>query len=379
MKFFSHSLPFGALVIICFLSTIITSWSYGNNYVTYVIISLVMAIFAYARFFSSKSQISLPFKRIITLVLFTTLFLGFLNGDLKSSVMVNISLLMPIALSTIDISYNKLQKQIVLASVVNLVIIIFIGVDFTVWNSNSLAFTIYCGITIGMIWFKLSSGIKSKLCSTAYLLFAMSLLLAAGSRNAGIVIIISYIMLLIPSRIYANVILYRVIYLTALLLTVFSVDFQMYILQDEQIMDYLLSYTTSFSGKAWGMDTHYLLLQIVSDKFSDLDLFTQLFGTGVKAGHCHNLFYQCLYFYGYIGTILIYIFYIYVFERAYRLIKYGDDVLALCCYIILIGHFLLQISEVYMLGVESANMMSLLPSAVILQRWYTFKNNSYAI
>jgi len=331
-----------------------------------------MAIFAYLSFFSKKNKINKTIKLLISVILFSTLFLGLMNGDLKSSILVNISLLMPIALSTLNISYDKLHKQIVLASVVILGIIILIGSNFSDWNSNSLAFTIFCGITVGMIWFKSSRGIKSLLCSTAYLLFALSLLLAAGSRNAGIIILICYIMLIIPSRVYKSAILYRAIYLTAILLTIFSVDFQIHILQDEQIMDYLLSYTTSFSEKAWGMDTHYLLLQVVSSKFANLDIFIQLFGTGVKAGHCHNIFYQCLFFYGYVGAILIYIFYIYVFERAYRLMVQCGDTLALCCFIILIGHFLLQISEVYMLGAESVNMMSALPSAIILHRWYKY-------
>lgn len=367
-----YNLSFGFFAILCYLCTVITGWSYGNSYAIYVVISIIMAIFAYLTFFSIKNKINRTIKLIISIVLFSTLFLGLMNEDLTSSIMVNISLLMPISLSTLNISYDKFYKQIVLASVINLGIIIQIGSNFRNWNSNSLAFMIFCGITVGMIWFKFSHRIKSLFCSTAYLLFAMSLLLATGSRNAGIIIIICYIMLIIPSRTYKNATIYRGIYLTAILLTVFSVDFQMYILHDEQIMDYLLSYTTSFSEKAWGMDTHYLLLQVVSSKFANMDIFTQLFGTGVKAGHCHNLFYQCLFFYGYVGTLLIYIFYIYVFERAYRLIVQCGDTLALCCFIILIGHFLLQISEVYMVGAESINVMSALPSAVILHRWHKY-------
>ncbi len=286
--------------------------------------------------------------------------------------MVNISLIMPISLSTLNISYDKLRKHIVVASLANIGIIILICTDINAWNKNSLAFTIFCGITVGMIWFKISHRLKSILYSTAYLLFATSLLLITGSRNAGIVILICYAMLLIPMRIYKSVILYRFIYVVALLLTIFSLDFQQMILQDNEIMTYLQSYTTSFSDKAYGMDTHYLLLIKVAHKFAEMDIISQLFGTGVKAGHCHNLFYQCLFFYGYVGTLLIYTFYIYIFEKAYNLIYHNGDVLALCCFIILTGHFLLQISEVYMLGAESANMMSLLPSAVILQRWYRY-------
>lgn len=365
---------FSALAIICYLCTIVTGWSYGNSYAIYVIVSIAMAIFAYAAFFSNKNRINRNIKCIIILVLFGSLGLGLRNGDLKSSVMVNISLLMPISLSTLNINYDDIQKQVFYVSIVNLGLIILLGSNFEYWNSNSLAFMIFCGISIGMMWFKISKRIIPHICSTVYLIFAMSLLLVAGSRNAGIVILVCYFMLLIPERIYKVKIIFRTIYIATLLLTVFSAAFQLYILNDAQIMDSLLSYTSSFSKKAWGMDTHYILLEAVSLKFASLDWFTQLFGTGVKAGHCHNLFYQCLFFYGYVGTTLIYVFYIYVFESAYKLIYNYKDIIALSCFIILIGHFLLQVGEVYMLGAESANVMSLLPAGVILQRWSQYKH-----
>lgn len=372
MSILNYKLPFGALAIICYLCTVITAWSYGNSYPVYVVVSVFMAIFSYFTFFSKRNKSNKTIKYIIGTILFASLFVGFINGDLKSSIMVNISLLMPFSLSTLNISYRNIQKQVVTASLVNLAIIFLISRNPDIWNSNSLAFTIFCGITIGMIWFKVSHSFRSTIFSSAYLLIAMALLLAAGSRNAGIVILICYAMLLAPKRIYQKGIIYRTIYITILLLTVFSVDFQMFILDDDQLMEYLLTYTTSFSNKEWGMDTHYLLLQVVTSKFANLDLFSQLFGRGIKVGHCHNLYYQCLFFYGYIGTFFIYIFYVYIFEKAYQLIKRERDILAMSCFIILIGHFMLQISEVYMLGTESANIMSLLPAAIILQRCYKF-------
>ena len=372
MKILNYKLPFATLAIICYLCTVITAWSYGNSYAAYVAISSVMAIFSYFAFFSKKNKTNRGIKYIIGTILVTSLLIGFTNGDLKSSVMVNISLLMPISLSSLNISYRNIQKEVIIASIINLGIISLISMDIGNWNSNTLAFTIFCGITVGMIWFKVSRAFWSTICSSMYLLFAMTLLLAAGSRNAGIVILICYAMLLAPQKIYRNALIYRSLYILVLLLTIFSVDFQMSILKDESLMDYILSYTSSFSNKTWGMDTHYLLLQVVTSKFANLDLFSQLFGRGTKVGHCHNLYYQCLFFYGYIGTFLIYIFYVYIFEKAYQLIKRERDILALSCFIILIGHFLLQISEVYMLGTEGANIISLLPAAIILQRWYKY-------
>lgn len=366
-----HNISFGNLAVLCYLCTIITGWSYGNSFPLYIAISIVTALFAYGLYFSNKNKININLKLIISSILVVTLVLGLINGDLESSIMVNISLLIPISLSALNINYDNIKKQVVIASIVNLGLIILIDSAFEDWNSNSLAFMIFCGITIGMVWVKISRKFISLLCSTIYLVFSLKLLLATGSRNAGIVILICFVMLLIPTKFYKNRALYRVIYLSALLLTVFSVGFQVFILNDSQIMEYLLPYTTSFSDKEWGMDTHYLLLQEVIIRFDNLSIFSQLFGNGVKVYHCHNLFYQCLFFYGYVGTTLIYIFYVCVFEWAYKLIEKNNDILSLSCFIILIGHFLLQISEVYMLGAETSNVMSLLPVAVILQRWHS--------
>lgn len=343
----------------------------------YVAFSIGMALFAYSVFFSKRNQLNPLMKNMLTSVLILSIILGFINGDLKSAVMVNISLLMPVSLSTLNIRYDRLHRQVIIASLVNLAIIFVIGSNFDEWNSNSLAFMIFCGISVGMIWFKVATGKLSKISSCVYLVIGTSLLLVSESRNAGICIMICFAMLLLPQKYYRQLVLYRFIYLSVLVATVFAADFMMYVLSDQNIMEYLLSFTNSFSQKGWGMDTHYLLLQEVSYKFENRDLFTKIFGLGVKGGHSHNLFYQCLLFYGYVGTIVIYLFYMYVFERAYKLIKYNGDLMTLSCYIILIGHFLLHIGEVYMQGSETANVMSMFPVAVILQRWNKYKNTYY--
>lgn len=64
----------------------------------------------------------------------------------------------------------------------------------------------------------------------------------------------------------------------------------------------------------------------------------------------------------------MYISYIIIFEIGHKLIvEYNDTVIIGCC-IILIGHFLMQIGEVYMWGSESAMVISLLPAGLILQQ-----------
>jgi hypothetical protein len=228
---------------------------------------------------------------------------------------------------------------------------------------------------MGMIWFKSAATKKSTICSVGYLALGTSLLLTTGCRNAGMVIVACFVLLLLPKKLYENALFFRLLYLTILLTTVFASEFMLSVLNDEQLMVQIQDFTTSFSQKDWGMGTHYEVLQFVSHKFANRDLFSQLFGTGVKTYHCHNLYYQCLLFYGYVGTFIIYVFYMYVFEKAYILIKYHNDIIVLSCFIVLIGHFLLQIGEVYMLGAETTNLMALLPTGIILQRLQRYKNN----
>lgn len=234
---------------------------------------------------------------------------------------------------------------------------------------------IFSGISVAMLWFKFSTRIYSKIASVTYLGYATTLLLLTGCRNAGMVIIACFALLLLPNTFYKNRLIFRSLYIIPMLLTIVAAEFMKYVLTDAQLMNDVLSFTTSFSQKAWGMDTHYILLEKVAQRFQSFDLITQLFGKGIKTYHTHNLFYQCLLFYGYIGTCLIYIIYIYIFEVAFKLIRQFNDTIALSCFIILVGHFLLQVGEVYMLGAETANLMALLPAGVILQRWTKLKHS----
>ncbi|MDE6100124.1 MAG: hypothetical protein K2G01_03700, partial [Paramuribaculum sp.] len=345
MRILNYNLPFGIFVILCYICTVFVGWSYGNSYAVYVAFSVGMALFAYPVFFSKRNQLNPTVKGLLTCIAVLSIFLGFVNGDLKSPILVNISLLMPVSLSTLNITYDRLHRQVIMASLVNLLIIFVIGSNFDVWNSNSLAFMIFGGISVGMVWFKIANSTFSRVCSCGYLMLGTSLLLVSESRNAGICIVICFAMLLISQKFYRKLIVYRFIYVSVLLATVFATDVMISVLSDQEISEYLLSFTNSFSQKSWGMDTHYLLLQEVAYRFENRDLFAKIFGLGIKSGHTHNLFYQCLMFYGYVGTIIIYLFYVYVFERAYKLIKYKGDIMTLSCFIILIGHFLLHIGE----------------------------------
>lgn len=367
-------IPFGVIAIICYIFTVIIGWSYGNSFPVYVSITILLAILVYYRFFTKRIPLNTNLLLIIKAILCVTFVASIINGDMQSCVMVNVSLIFPLAFCTMDIDYRHFERQLIVISLVNLVIVDFLLTQSEIWNSNSLAFMIFSGISVGMLWFKFATTAVSKMGCIVYFGYVTPLLLLTGCRNAGLVILVCFVLLLLPIRLYKSALIFRILYISSMLLTVIAADFMEMVLSDDRLMDELLSYTSSFSKKAWSMDTHYILLEAVTSKFRSYDILTQLFGMGVKTYHAHNLFYQCMFFYGYVGTLFIYIFYIYVFERAYRLIKYNDDTVALGCAIILVGHFLLQIGEVYMLGAETCTLMALLPAVIILHRWIKTKN-----
>lgn len=365
------------LLLISYFFTIVIAWSYGSSYVVYASASTVLMIITYSLFFlNSDCAFPIIRKTSIIITIFTC-FLGFVNGNLQSSLMVNTSLLLPIAIASLQISYYNIQKQLMYASILSTPIIMYTGQHAEEWNSNSLAFMVFGGISIIFLWFKLSDTKLAKIISTSILVLMATYLFATGSRNAGMVMVLSVLLLLLPNTIYHSKFLFRILYLTPLLATIFAESIMTYIFSNDSIVEYLTSFTSQYSKKAWGMDTHLDVLVFVSNKFADLDIFTQLFGTGIKPGHCHNIFYQCLFFYGLIGTVTIYIMYITIFEYAYKLIRKYDDSLVLGCFIVLLGHFYLQVGEVYMLGSEATTIISILPTGIILQRlnYYKFYGN----
>lgn len=368
-------IKFKWLLLFSYLITVIIAWSYGGSYIIYAASSIFLMCVTYFLILR-KSYCAFPVLKTICIILVLfTCFLGLLHGDIQSPLMVNTSLLLPIAIASLRIDTTNIQRQLAYASILSVPIIMYIGIYIKEWNSNSLAFIFFGGVSLPFLWFKFSNRLFNKLLSGLLLLFFATYLLATGSRNAGIVLCISIVLLLLPNSIYRNKILFRILYLIPLFSTVFAESIMAFVFNTKSIIDNLVDFTAQYSQKAWGMDTHLYILLYVRDKFLNLDIFTQLFGSGVKAGHCHNIFYQCLFFYGFLGTVIIYMIYMRIFEYAYKLIYKYNDSLVLGCFIILLGHFYLQIGEVYMLGAESANVISLLPVGIILQRLNYYKSH----
>ena len=101
-----------------------------------------------------------------------------------------------------------------------------------------------------------------------------------------------------------------------------------------------------------------------------------MFGEGVCQHFGHNIFYQCVFVWGFIGTVLVYILLIKVFEMAYREIKAGNR-LVLGCFVILVGHIILNGADVYLFGGEACQVLPLAVIGIIMQQYRTGQNQIY--
>ncbi len=354
------------ILILSIVLTALCSWSYGASYVLYVLTSVVLVVYAYWGFFKKSATHCTVIELMLWLCLLINLFVMLMVGELKSVVMVNASLLLPFAIACTDIDISYMRRDGFIASLVAMAIAFLLHFWAKEQNVNSQAILMYVCMTVSYIWLLHARSAMDIGACIVYLLVMLWLIFATGSRNTVIVSLVCFALVLLCRFIEVPRWFFRCLYITAMLVTVFAIPLMSFVFDNEAILRPLEEFTTRFSDKPWGMDSHLVLLQWVKRSFDADPLLVQLFGNAMLIGNRHNLFYQCLSFYGYVGTVGIYIFYGYIFETGYALYKKCHDTLSLSCCLMLIGFFFLQCAEVFMLGLETASMIGALPAGLIL-------------
>ena len=86
----------------------------------------------------------------------------------------------------------------------------------------------------------------------------------------------------------------------------------------------------------------------IIQEIKDLNIYSKLFGCGVNTLSGHNMMFQSVYIYGIFGTVIIYIMFIYIFERAINQIMLGDN-MTIGLFIALVGNILLQGADEYLI------------------------------
>ncbi len=380
-KFREKPLQLKWILLITSILSIVINWSYGNSYYAYLFTGVGVGIFSYITFLNRKP---LKFNRLESAVLtcviisIITSAISFINGNneaIKSMILINVSLIFPLTVSLLNIDFCNEEKQLKFFCLIMLIIAFVMALNPSGWNSNSLGTILFSCLSFCFVIFKLNDSVNSKILSIIFFAITTYLVLTTGSRNAALVLLSCFVLLLLSDKFWKNKTAYRTVYIAAMLLTVFAAEFMDIVFSNNSIMRYLTDFTESFSEKAWGMEGHLEILLYVKNKVSALPIFEKLFGQGVLVSHSHNLFYQCLLSYGYVGTTIIYGVYIAILEAGHKLFREQNDRISLGCCIVIIGHFLMQIGEVYMLGVETAMIIALLPAGIILQRYRVFNES----
>lgn len=353
------------------LSLLIT-YAYSYAGIVYGITEIILAAICYLVIFKNLKE---PEPLIIGLfgVLTTFSFLnGILYNDLKSVLLLSLSLVFPISISVLNLEFSKDGKEFFWGFLIGFVIIFgqsttnFLGTI----NSNTLGFYCYMAVSIGFIWYRQAN---KKIIPLALILFGCYLSAGVGSRNVAIVLILMLLFLILPDRVFKNKIAFRVIYIVALLYTIFAANIMEWIFEQEKLANWLIEYTEIFSDKAWGMEQRITFLREVRLKIDKLSLYNKVFGEGILDHHGHNMFYQAIFIYGYLGTGLLYLMYIRIFEMAYTLIKENNDKISIGCFIALIGMFLLNGGDLFLVGIEACAIIPQVMMGIIMLRYKQHK------
>lgn len=365
------SLKIENLLILGFILSILTTYFYTYSYFGYAAISFLLMAIIYFLYIKKFIYIDKYLRSITLYLLLVSSICSIANWDIKSMLMVNMSLLCPVILSVIKIDMTNIKKACVATTIISL-LFAFSQVNFQILgkiNSNTLSFLIYMGVSISFIWFKIG---KNKIFSSLMMVSGFMLCLQAGSRNVAIVLPICVALLLLPKQFFLNKIFYRVIYITVLVYIIFAPEIMEWGFANESIAENLNSYTTEFSEKSWSLDNRLVFYPYIQNKIASMSFLGKIFGTGIQYFHGHNLFYQSIGTYGYVGTILIWLIYIRAFEMARTLIVEENDMLSLGCVVVLIGHFLIQGADVYMIGCEGISVMPHIITGLIFNQYRVY-------
>lgn len=363
-----HTVKIETVLLVGALLNIIITWSYSSSLLpVYAGVSIIIAIFAYGNFFLKLSQIDGVYGLICIFLLFESFFTGVLmRSGLKSMIMVNMSLFLPVGISTLKIDITNAKKGACIISLLSFALM-FLHVETGILghiNSNTISFLAYILLSTGFIWYEYS---KAKIVPIFYFASCMMIFLRTGSRNAAITIVICFFLLALPKAIVKRKCIFRVIYGLALIYSFFALKVMEWGFNQPRISHYLNAFTSAFSEKAWGMEGRVYFFQKIAQKLDSLDFLTQLFGEGVCQHLGHNLYYQCVYMWGIVGTILIYLLLIYIFEIAYKEIIRGN-LLVYGCFIILVGHIILNGADVYLFGAETCQPLPMIILGIVLHQ-----------
>ena len=345
-----------------------------------------LLIFSMCFFYIIKNLALIERNIMIIFLLFLYLSFGsaIVSMNIKSVVLLSISIIIPFALAVMKISFKDEKEGAVLGLSVGVLFLFaqeYFGIMGTISsmgngiNSNTYGFLCFMIASLGICAFRKERIFWKKVFIGLLIASACYFGMVTGTRNVIIVTFICLILIFLPEKIYRNKSVYRSIYIIVLLYILFSGNFIAKIFENNQLGSFITFLTEDFSNKSWGMESRADYLFLIRDRFNQYNIFCKIFGIGEKAVHAHNLFNQLLLTYGYFGTFLIGYIYVYIYEKAYILIKYKKDRFVTGIFIALIGLFLLNGADVFIAGAESCSIIPQFLMGIIMCKYRYYKKS----
>lgn len=361
-----------ALVLIGFVLLVAITYLYANS-VTVVYGALELAIAALC-YVGCLRRMRMVDGRSF-LLCFAAVLLAWCSGlfgdSLKSTLLITVPLIMPLYISSLNITYKE-QKAFVPVTILA-VVVTYLAIQWQVFgeiNSNTIGFMGFMGVSLGILWIKTA---KYKVIPLAIVGFGFLCTMYSGSRNVAIVGLVCLAMLLLPERAFRRPTMYVVICAIVFGYSIFAEDIMAWAFSKPKLYELLTEFTGRYSDKAWEMSGRVDFLRRVQSMIAQRTFLQKLFGTGSLTTHGHNMFYQCVLNFGYIGTTLIYGMLFRVFKIGYKLIRKKQDAIVLGCVIILWGTILLQGADVFMIGPESYAVVPQVLMGIILHRYGVYR------
>ena len=355
------------LSVLGVIYALFASFSYGYSYSAFFIFTTIIMIYTYSFLIININRINRINLYMILGIVVLSIINGLLRGDIIDPITISTSLVIPLTFSGFEyVDADDYRRYIPCCIVTFILVALQVFRPFlSDYNVNTLGFVLYMGGAFGFIWIR---GAKKKKPALVSLMFMVGLMFKTDCRNAMIVMAGSIVLVFLPDSWYKNIKFFRLVYITALLYTIFTPAILSYIFSNPITADALTIFTEKFTTKTYGMNLRIEYYARIQQKLSSFSLFETLFGMGVNNGSGHNLLFQGLFVYGYIGTSLIFLFYIRTFEMAYRLVSENNDKIALGCFIALVGNILLQGADEYLICNHTCVILPYLMMGLIWSR-----------
>ena len=363
-----------ALLLTAFLVAFAICYLYAHSVtLVYGVLELLIAVVCYAGCLKQYRTIDGNSLVLGCSAVVLTWCTGLFHGDLKSTLLITVPLLMPLYISSLKITYKDWTDFV--PTTIIAVVITYLAIEkraFGQINSNTIGFMGFMGVSIGVLWIK---NAKKRIFPTALVLFGFYCAIRSGSRNVAVVGLLCLVLIFLPKAILKKPLVYVSICLAVMLYSIFTAEILDWIFSEPKLNDLLVEYTDQYSEKTWEMAGRVEFLEMLQSRIAKRDILEQLFGTGNYTIHGHNMFLQCVANFGYIGMVLVYGMFYRVFKLAYLLIVKKQDDVALGCVIVLWGIFLLQGADVFVVGHETYPVIPQVIMGIILNRYSIFEND----